>query len=211
MSRIRRLRIGVAAAWIATHAAVCAAEELEKVVAGTLGVYADSAGTEPCATVDQFATLYVIARVAGASAAGITGAEFRIEVEKPSGWSFSYSPPPAADIRMGDPMDLDPQKSKDESGLRIAFATCREPVQGKIDLGTIVVIRDGGATTYLRVKRHSKPSNSKYACALFTLCDSPVYSKACVSAARDSCGPQESTASDAAVFVTELKVAPQAR
>jgi len=174
--------------------------------AGTIGVYADSAGTQPCATVDQFATLYVIAHVEGASAPGITGAEFRIEVEHPSGWTFAYSAPPDAEIRMGNPIDLDPQKPDGGSGVRIAFAACREPVHGKIDLGTIFVTRDGGTPTHLVVKRHGKPSNAKYACALFTLCDSPVFSKSCVSAVRDSCGSQEASASDAAVFVATLNV-----
>ena len=55
---------------------------------GYIGVYADSTGTSPCATVPQWSgkTLYVIAKTAGASADGITGAEFRVEVTHSSGW-----------------------------------------------------------------------------------------------------------------------------
>jgi len=209
MFRIGRIGISVAAACVAANAGLGAPESVAP-AAGTIGVYADSAGTQLCATVDQFATLYVIAHVDGASASGITGAEFRIEVEHPSGWTFAYNAPPDADIRMGNPMGLDPQKPEG-SGVRIAYSACKEPVQGKIDLGTIMVTRHGGTPTHLYVKRHGKPSNSKYTCALFTLCDSPVYSKMCVSAQCDSCATQRASASDAAVFVAELKVAPKVR
>jgi hypothetical protein len=210
MSRIGG--IGVAAACIAANAAASAPElALPPPPDGTIGVYADSEGTQPCATVDSFATLYVIAKVEGASAGGITGTEFRIEVEHPAGWTFAYSAPPDADVRMGNPMDLDPQKPDDGAGVRIAFAACKEPVKGKIDLGTIFVTRAGGSPTLLVVKRHAKPSNTQYPCALFTLCDSPVFSKSCVSAVlalSDSCGLHEVSgrSPDAAVFVAGLNV-----
>jgi len=63
---------------------------------GYVGVYADSLATTPCTSVPQYSgtTLYIIARTAGGSVDGITGAEFRIEVTSPSGWFISYTPPP---------------------------------------------------------------------------------------------------------------------
>jgi hypothetical protein len=63
---------------------------------GYVGIYVDSLGTTPCTSVPPMTgtTLYVIAKTAGASSNGITGAEFRIEVTSPSGWFISYTPPP---------------------------------------------------------------------------------------------------------------------
>ena len=208
MSRIDWIRVGVGTACFLTSAVVSSVRAFAPPADGTIGVYADSAGTQSCVTVDQFAMLYVIAKVAGATGSGITGAEFRIQVENPSGWSFSYSPPDAA-ISMGNPMDLNPDKPN-ESGLNIAFSTCRAPVKGMIGLGTIFVTREGGAPTHLWVRSHRKPSNPGYPCALFTLCDDPVFSKTCVTTSRDSCGRQETAAPDAGAFVT-LNFDPHAR
>ena len=46
---------------------------------GYVGVYADSLGITPCATIPQYtsATLYVLAKTDGQTQQGITGAEFR--------------------------------------------------------------------------------------------------------------------------------------
>jgi len=46
---------------------------------GYIGIYADAAGTLPCMAVPPLSgtTLYVMAKLEGASAAGISGAEFR--------------------------------------------------------------------------------------------------------------------------------------
>jgi len=148
---------------------------------GYIGIYSDAAGTLPCTTVPPLSgtTLYVIAKLEGASAAGISGAEFRIQVGNAAGWSFSYTAPPA-NIVMGNPLD--------GSGLRIAFGECREPGGGQVSMGTISVINFSGGPNNLFVKRHSTPSNPGYQCALFTLCDDPVFSKVCMTpAAPDSC------------------------
>src|SRR5262245_24546564 len=76
---------------------ILASESLAQTNDGYIGIYADAAGTLPCTTVPPLSgtTLYVIAKLEGASAGGISGAEFRIEVENPSGWQFSYTSPPA--------------------------------------------------------------------------------------------------------------------
>jgi len=149
---------------------------------GYIGIYADSAGTIPCTTVPQYSqmTLYVIAKLEGESSGGISGAEFRIEVENPSGWIFNYTAPPA-NIAIGDPMDLSPQNPGDGSGLRIAFGSCREAVDGQVPMGTVWVGNITGASTRLFVKRHSVPSNpTNFECALFTLCDETFFSSKCM-------------------------------
>jgi hypothetical protein len=67
---------------------------------GYVGIYRDSLGTQACASVPPYtgATLYVIAKTAGLSADGITGAEFRIELSSPSDWYVSYASPATATI-----------------------------------------------------------------------------------------------------------------
>ena len=156
---------------------------------GYIGIYADAAGTLPCTTVPPLSgtTLYVIAKLEGASAGGISGAEFRIEVGNPSGWSLSYTPP-SADVIMGNALDLNPQDPDDGSGVNIAFGACRQPVDGMVAMGTILVANFSGGPNELLVKRHSRPTNPGYECALFTLCDEPVYTKRCMTPTlADSC------------------------
>ena len=148
---------------------------------GYIGIYADAAGTTPCTTVPPLSgtTLYVIAKLQGASASGISGAEFRIEVENPTGWSFNYTPP-SAPVVIGNALDLYPQDPNDGSGVSIAFDACREPTGGQASMGTITVINFTGGPNHLFVKRHSTPRNPGYQCALFTLCDDPEFSKTCM-------------------------------
>jgi len=148
---------------------------------GYIGIYADSAGTLPCTTVPPWSgtTLYVIAKLEGESTTGISGVEFRIEVENPSGWWFSYNQPNIG-ITLGNAFDLQPGDPNDGSGTNMAFGSCLEPVNGQIPLGTLFVINITGETTRLFVKRHSTPTNPGYQCAFFTLCDDPLFSKSCM-------------------------------
>lgn len=149
---------------------------------GFVGVYADSQGTAACATVPPMSgtTLYVIAKPAGASANGITGSEFRIEISRPTGWFFSYTPPASAAVVVGNPLDTNPSNLDDGSGFNISFASCRQPVNGRIQLGTISAFNMSGTSTGLYVKRHSSPRSLNYICPLFVLCDSPQYSLCCM-------------------------------
>jgi hypothetical protein len=130
-------------------------------------------------------TLYVIAKTAGASANGISGAEFRIEVSNPTGWFFSYYPP-SGSTPMGTILDTDPGNPSDGSGLNIVFPTCQQPVSSTIFLGTISLFNAGGSPTSLSVKRHSNPTNPGYTCPLFTLCDDPSFSQVCMSTSTDA-------------------------
>ena len=142
---------------------------------GYVGIYADSLGTQPCASVapPSSMTLYVIAKTEGASANGIMGAEFRIEVTNSSGWLVAYSPPSEASAALGNPVDMsdDPE---DNSGVTMAFSECQAPVAGIIQLGTLQAFNWGGSPTTLEVKRHNTPSNGLFTCPLFTMCDAPV-------------------------------------
>jgi len=95
---------------------------------GYVGVYSDAAGTLPCTMVPPYTgtTLYVIAKTAGSSESGITGAEFRIEVTNPNGWFFSYTAPAAPNVVLGNPLDTS-SDSTDASGLNINFQNCQQP------------------------------------------------------------------------------------
>jgi len=76
---------------------ILVSETLAQTGDGYVGIYTDAAGTTPCTTVPPYSstTLYVIANLEGASTAGISGVEFRIEVENPAGWWISYTAPAA--------------------------------------------------------------------------------------------------------------------
>jgi hypothetical protein len=148
---------------------------------GYIGLFSDPEGTQPCTNVPPFtaAALYVVAVTEGASRAGITGAEFRIEVSNPSGWLIAYSAPASATAVMGNPIDTNPDPNAG-GGTRIAFPECQVPVAAKVSLGTIAVYNRSGTATDLVVLRHSTPSISNSECPLLIACDAPVFSKFCV-------------------------------
>ena len=119
--------------------AVFASSSVAQTDDGYIGIYNDSLGTVPCASVPPMTgtTLYVIAKTSGMTANGITGVEFRIEVTDPSGWSFTYTAPSGA-TGPGNPLDTS-SSPDDESGVNLAFSSCVLPQNGKIPLGTINV------------------------------------------------------------------------
>jgi hypothetical protein len=120
-------RILLAASIIASHLLATNAAHSDD---GFVGIYADAQGT-PCTMVPQGSgtTLYVLAKVAGATASGITGAEFRIEVSNPAGWFLSYSPPTSGTTVLGQVLDLEPGNPDDGSGVNIAFSNCNSPAR----------------------------------------------------------------------------------
>jgi hypothetical protein len=151
---------------------------------GYVGVFADSAGTISCATVPPYtgAVLYVYAVTNGASASGLTGAEFRIEVSHPQGWSLNYMAPSAATTVLGNALDKEPGITNNK-GVNLAFAECQVPVNNRVPLGAISVANYSGSPTNLTVKRHEKPKNPLFTCPLFILCDSPTFTSKCMSPA----------------------------
>ena len=153
---------------------------------GSIGVYADAGGTQQCITANPGppATLHVIAKLAGASAQGITGAEFRIEVAQldgsaPTRWFMIWSINPAAgQTSIGNPIDPTPQDPTDAQGINLVFPTCQpDPLTAQVSLGTITLINDGGAPFTMRVKRKSPPSSPNFASPHFILCDAPVFTR----------------------------------
>lgn len=183
---------------------------------GYVGIYADSAGTEPCATIPQYtsAMLYVVARTAGATQNGITGAEFRIEVSNPTGWYISYTAPNGT-IALGNPIDVNPD-STDTSGLNIAFRSCQQAsANGSIRLGTVWLFNAGGSATTLLVKRHNRPSNLNFMCPIFTLCDEAVSTVCMTPYSGSPCSTAKPLdkatlrVADAPIFMMSVEPAPQ--
>jgi hypothetical protein len=157
---------------------------------GYIGVFSDQAGTQCCATIPNFtpAQLFVIAFLAGSTASGITGAEFRLEMSQavlPANGSFSFAASPTAGVTIGNPLDStpgDPTPPATE-GLNIGWSMCQGAGQTKVELGTINAIFFNPAVTHsfsILSKRKSPPGNAAFDCPLLTLCDPPAFTKVCL-------------------------------
>jgi hypothetical protein len=148
---------------------------------GYIGVYGDELGTVPCVTVPPMVltTLYVVATTGGVTASGISGVEFRIQVQNPAGYFFSFVGPDSAQV-LGDPLN--------GPGCNINWRSCKLPNgAGKVNLGTIQVMNAGsGAPTDIVVVPREPPLSDEHPCPLFVLCDAPSYSLQCTVAPPDS-------------------------
>ena len=159
---------------------------------GSIGIYADAAGSSCCiqAPAGVPALAYVLMTLGGQTASGFTGAEFRIEIGAPNGYFFIWNGNGALfNTILGSPIDDTPADPNDAKGVNMAAARCQPSdhagaVGDKVLLGTIQIINFGaGLPSDLIVKRKSPPSNPTQAnCPLVTLCDAPAFSKACLSA-----------------------------
>ena len=148
---------------------------------GYIGVFGDAAGTNCCVGIPPAAatTLHVIAVTGGETTAGITGAEFRIEISPPAPGAFLvWTSAPGANLTIGNPMD-NSSAAIDNSGVNIAFPTCQKQMGmagDHIAIGTIMVFGLTGEHTML-VKKHNRPSNPNMKAPLVVLCDSPTYTQ----------------------------------
>jgi hypothetical protein len=163
---------------------------------GSIGIYADRAGTQCCIEAGPFSQTfaYVIANLAGATIDGITGAEFRIEFEdiadSPAGtiggYSATWSANPLAVVTIGNPLDDTPQDDTDEKGINLAFQECQTmdamAGAGRVWLGSVQLINFGmGQTTDLVVRRKVPPSDpAGHDCASLILCNFPEFTQECL-------------------------------
>lgn len=145
---------------------------------GFLGIYADAAGTQTCSQIPpgSSGTLYLIATLAGSTANGIAGVEFRVQVTNTQGYFFNFAPPPNVTVQLGQPLDLTPDDPRDLVGANLAFAQCQT---GRVNLGTITVFNVSGGATELRIQRRNTPSNPFFVCPLFVGCEFP-FEKFCM-------------------------------
>jgi hypothetical protein len=151
-------------------------------------VFADAEGTQCCATVPAFmpTTLYVVGFLAGQTAPGITGAEFRLEFsENPAGAAaISFTADPSSAVAIGNPLDFTPGSDPAEpgvEGLNIAWQMCQ--AGPRIPVGTLSVIVFNAAWTGVEVltKQRTPAGNPapEWACPLWTLCDAE-FTKVCM-------------------------------
>lgn len=148
---------------------------------GLIGVFGDAAGTNCCISTGAGATtLHVIAITGGASSAGLTGAEFRLELSPPQPSAFLiWTASPAANVAIGNPVDNSSAPGGAE-GLNIAYSTCQKQAGmagDHVTLGTILAIGLTG-TCEIRTMMHNRPSSPNFKCPLLVLCDAPVFTAA---------------------------------
>jgi hypothetical protein len=132
------------------------------------------------------ATIYVYALLQGASGPGITGAEYGIGIgpnvnpDDPA-WQFFETFPPGTTVlgRAFSPPDGD--NSGVPRGVNIAFSGCQTGDGVKVLLETVVVLGPCPSEMLrLVVQKHGVPANNQFQCPLFTLCDSPTFTKVCL-------------------------------
>jgi hypothetical protein len=111
-------------------------------------------------------TLHVNARLAGATAGGIVGADFRV-VGMPPAWLATVTPNPQASATLGNPFEL---------GCQIGFRECQ--TQACVNLYSIEVVpTTSPVDVRLSVALRATPLCQPF-CAIFLAgCDSPGYTR----------------------------------
>jgi hypothetical protein len=148
---------------------------------GLLGIYFDRDASRCTGSVGSGSpiTMYVVLIGDGATSSGITGAEFRIEKSGAQSYYF-LSETGFGNLQLGSPF---------EAGTNVGFSTCQS---GRaIPVMSFQVLNPGGAPSdaILRITQHSNPSNRDWQCSLATLCDAPVFTKACIEGGKAVLNP----------------------
>jgi hypothetical protein len=159
---------------------------------GGLGLFFDPSGRKcadaiPCS---GSGTLYIYAILEGASAQGITGAEYSINIGSDGGpdrgWTFNESFPGDA-VAIGrafDPPDLSTviQPYYRRRGVNVAFQDCKLGEGHRVLLESVEIANTGCSTEPLPLLSVLKdiPTNPRFGCLLFTLCNAPAYTKLCL-------------------------------
>jgi hypothetical protein len=154
---------------------------------GYLGLYGDVAGTQCCITVPPYVptSTYLIAKLAGASAAGITAVEFRMEFSN-TAYITNWTADVGLAVSLGNPIDLTPAETPlqnpntdttDDAGANLAYEACKGDVTGSVQFGVLQLINlaNPGPELVIKIKRKEPPSNPNNAAPLFVLCDAPVF------------------------------------
>ena len=162
---------------------------------GSLGVYFDPGGTTCSRQVTPFEPfdLYILAKTAGISACGITGAEFRV-LGFPAEWFPTATPPPPGSFVLGEPFG---------NGVNIAFSTCQMNDTDVVQLLHYVVFPTTAVTNHaLSIVARNPPSNASHPWPLFVLCAAPVYAVTRVDAVNAILNPTMPAPCDKVVGVT---------
>jgi len=147
---------------------------------GYIAVFSDNLGTRCCFSThaDGSERMYVYAVTGGASAAGISGAEFRVAVGPPAaGATFLWIPTSDLSVSLGNPVD-----NGMGGGASLLFDQCQTQTGlagDKVKLGEIYA-RDLTTEHKLVVRTSDTLTNRQFACPSVTLCDGPVFTPVCL-------------------------------
>jgi len=158
-----------------TAACILAAGASAQAADGIIAVYVDDAGTQCEGNIGGPVTNgSVWMTLSGATAGGITAAEFRIDNSDNGAYSISFTPDPACNAAIGNAF---------LGGVTMAFPACQTGTGGRVKLGTILIIENTHtADVTMTVRQAFTPSNPNYSCALAVLCDDPTYTSVCIGA-----------------------------
>lgn len=162
---------------------------------GQIGLYFDSAVGSTCQMtipVNCRGRLYVYGLLFGASANGISGAEYKITVGSSAAdpdWIFSETFAPGA-IILGSGALTPPDNLP--RGVNVAWPNCQLGDEARRVLLETVDILNVASSGWalerkLEVVKHDQPSNAFFQCPLFVICDEPVYTKVCVGTNLTQC------------------------
>jgi hypothetical protein len=155
---------------------VAVAPAAHAVANGSIAVYLDGAGTQCQGPISGLVIGSVWMNLGGATAPGITGAEFRIDNSNSSAYDVSFSADPGVTISIGNPF---------LGGCNVAFAACQTGTAGRVKLGNIFITEMASTPdVLLTVRPHYTPSNPspELDCVLATACDAPFFTSICVGA-----------------------------
>jgi len=147
---------------------------------GYVGVFGDGLGTDCCIVMNTAGNgrFHIFAVTGGATAAGITGAEFRVSIEPSEALAtFQWAPAAGTSLTNGNPID-----NGAGGGVDLSFQGCETQTGlagDKILLGTVHVLKLAGEHQVV-LRAHSTPSNPSFACPTLTLCDAPAFTRVCL-------------------------------
>jgi hypothetical protein len=165
-------------------------------------------GEIPCG---ESRNLYVYAELEGATAGGITGLEFGMQIGNDSaadpGWSFYEEFSPGITVTLGsgafgpgDQLVITPRRNRGR-GVNLAWGECQGGINGLVLLETVQITNVGCTGAELRVitTGHDLPSNQFFLCPLAVLCDAPAFSKVCLGSTVTPCINPEGPRGDPAL------------
>ena len=136
---------------------------------GFISVYPEGSPPTCCYPVADGTVLRVAARVAHATADGILGAEFRLEVSPPApGAVLAWTPDTDAATSVGNPVQNSTLQT--DAGVVITFGGCATSRGDEVLLGHLTVAGLTGEHELL-VRRHQRTATRGLGCAYFGLCN----------------------------------------
>jgi hypothetical protein len=165
-------------------AAACCLVAVASAQEPSIGVYVDSTGTT-CTGATTAGVLFgsVWANLDGPASAGITGAEFRIDLSdrdptstNRGAYTMTWSADPNAMVTLGNPSGDGPFN---QGGVNIAYDACQTGPRVKLFSFMAVEITPS-TDEWLSVHQHYRQNiNPYFPCPLVNLCDEPAYTKVC--------------------------------